>query len=466
MMAYSLRERLLAWVMLPLVGAVAIDAWISHGSASATASVVQDRLLVGSARIVAEQLHDEDGVFQQPIPPAALELFDSSDIDRIYYRVTSESGQMVTGYGELALPSRKLQPETPLFFDSVVRDERVRVVAFLQRVMTDSGVKTAIVEIAQTMHGHEQLTTGLWLQAMVKQFVLLGLAAILILFGLRHGLQPLIRLRQAVLTREPGTELALETRVVPTELVSLVAAFNGYARRLDAHTVAQRTFIQNAAHQLRTPLTVLTTQVSYASRTADAISREESLTAIRHTVQQSVRLVNQLLTLSAAEAHESGATLMTSVRLDNVVRSVLEDLAAQAQAREIDLGFEMSAEIAVVQGHAVALREITMNLIDNAIRYTDPGGAVTSRIDVSAAAVTLTVEDNGPGIPPEHREHVFERFYRVHDRDSGGCGLGLPIVREFASRMGASVRLGTPEQGRGLIVEVRFIRLDAALEIA
>ena len=162
--------------MLPLAGAVAVDGWISHRNASAMASVVQDRLLLGSARIVAEQLRFEDGAFQEHIPPAALELFESGEVDRIYYRVTTGAGQMVTGYGELAMPEVDLKPEIPYFFDTRVRNLATHAVAFLQPVLTDQGVQPVLVEIAQTMRGHEQLTRSLWLHAMVQQLVILALA--------------------------------------------------------------------------------------------------------------------------------------------------------------------------------------------------------------------------------------------------------------------------------------------------
>ncbi len=446
--------------MLPLASAVAVDGLISYRNSSNIASVVQDRLLLGSARIVAEQLHFEDGAFQEHIPPAALELFESNDVDRVYYRVTTAAGQMVAGYTELAVPEVALQPEVPRFFDSEVRNSPVRAVAFVQPALTDAGIRPVLVQIAQTMHGHAELTRSLWLQAMVQQLLILALVAVLILYGLRHGLQPLIKLRDAVLAREPGALQPLEFKAIPTELAPLVVAINDYAQRLNRYTNAQRIFVQNAAHQLRTPLTLLSTQVSYAVRSTDATGHAESLAAIRQTVNQSVHLVNQLLTLSSAEAHglAEKPSSVTAVGLDMVVRQVLEDLAGQAQAKEIDFGFEMVGTAPLVFGHPVALREIVMNLVDNSIRYIQRGGIVTSKIAVSNSGVTLIVEDNGPGIPLHERERVFERFYRVHDGDSGGCGLGLPIVREFASRMGATVTLDTPDSGHGLAVTIEFPR--------
>ena len=133
-------------------------------------------------------------------------------------------------------------------------------------------------------------------------------------------------------------------------------------------------------------------------------------------------------------------------------------MAGRAQSKDIDLGFETNVEHDVVVGHVVMLREIVMNLVDNAIRYTQSGGVVTSRIDLVEDFVLFSVEDNGPGIPPAERQRVFERFYRVHDKDSDGCGLGLAIVREFATRLGAQIALREPVNGRGLVVQVRFVR--------
>ena len=455
-MAHSLRGRLLAWVMLPLAGAVVLAGVVSRQNAEATAAVVQDRLLLGSARIVAEQLRFEDGSIQDPIPPAALELFQSSDLDHVYYRVVTSDGRTVTGYPEFQLSDARLQPETAQFFDASVRGQAVRAVVYLQPVLTETGIQPVRVQIAQTLQGRSALAKSLWMQAMVQQLATLALVALLVWVGLRNCLKPLLRLRDAVLGRRPGSLHALEIAAVPVELSPLVDAINEYAMRLERHTSVQQSFIQNAAHQLRTPLTLLTTQVSYAIRASDLAGRSESLSAIRQTVQQSVRLVNQLLTLSSAEVHGPGELHDAQGRLDEVVRRVLEDMAGRAQSKRIDLGFEAAASDVCVRGHEVTLREIVMNLVDNAIRYTQAGGIVTTRITVAPGAVTLTVEDNGPGVPEPERERVLERFYRIDDRDSDGCGLGLAIVKEFSSQLGATLALRTASGGAGLAVDVVF----------
>ena len=455
-MAHSLRGRLLAWVMLPLAGAVVLAGVISRQNAEATAAVVQDRLLLGSARIVAEQLRFEDGSIQDPIPPAALELFQSSDIDHVYYRVITSDGRTVTGYPEFQTSDAKLQPETAQFFDAAVRGQAVRAVVYLQPVLTETGIQPVRVQIAQTLQGRSTLAKTLWMQAMVQQLATLALVALFVWIGLRNCLKPLLRLRDAVLGRRPGSLHALEIDAVPVELSPLVDAINEYAMRLEHHTSVQQSFIQNAAHQLRTPLTLLTTQVSYAIRTSDLAARSESLSAIRQTVQQSVRLVNQLLTLSSAEVQGPGELHGEQGALDEVVRRVLEDMAGRAQSKRIDLGFESATHDVRVPGHPVTLREIVMNLVDNAIRYTPAGGIVTTRIAAGPDGVTLTVEDNGPGIAPAERERVFQRFYRIDDSDSDGCGLGLSIVKEFSAGIGARVALRTPSSGVGLAAKVIF----------
>lgn len=458
----SLRAGLLRRVVLPLAAAVAIDAAITYVNAHNTATMVQDRLLQGSARIVAEQLRFEDGAFQLHIPPAALELFQASQVDRIYYRVTTASGQLLAGYEDLAAPSGKLQQELPFFFDTIVRDETARAVAYLQPVVGAPDGAPVLVEIGQTMRGHAQLARGLWMHAIAQQLVILALAAALVAWGLRKGLQPLIRLRDLMLARQPGTLQPLHTADVPAELAPLVGALNHYIARLEEHAGAQRVFVQNAAHQLKTPFALLTTQAAWAARSAHGSAKDEAIAALRRTLQQAVRLLNQLLTLSAADAASDASPAAPPTRLDRMVAQVLEDLSPLAQSRSIDLGYAQRGGAPLVRGSPLALREIVLNLVDNAIRYTPPGGAVTVHLDGQAGGVELAVEDNGPGIAPALHDKVFERFFRVDDNHSDGCGLGLSIVREFALRLGAQVLLGTPPSGRGLLVTVRFASDDSA----
>jgi two-component system sensor histidine kinase TctE len=406
-------------------------------------------------RIIAEQTYYQSRELHVEVPPAALELFESSSPDRVYYRVASPRGTLLLGYAELPPPPVSLRAEEFTHFDGTVRGEPVRVAALAQPVVGAPDHDPVLIEVAQTLQSHRALATQMWKQALRQQLAMLGLAIVLVWLGLHFGLRPLIRLRDAVLGRQPGVLEPLDPGPVPQELAPLVGAMNEYVRRLDEHMAAHGRFVAYASHQLRTALTVLNTQVSFALRNEDAAMRQDALQAIRDGVRHGIRLVNQLLTLFMAEAGAHGPSRQAEVDLAEVVERVLEELAALAQSKNIDLGFEQQGS-AVVRGMPSMLHEMVANLVDNAIRYTPAGGTVTAAIEADAQRVILRIEDNGPGIPAEQRERVFERFYRLHDDAPGGCGLGLPIVREIAAASLAKVTLADPPGGRGLVVSVTF----------
>jgi two-component system sensor histidine kinase TctE len=454
-MPKSLRLQLLAWLLVPLPLLVLVTNWLSYRHASQTATAVQDRMLRGALRVIAEQTYYRAGELHAEVPPAALELFESASDDRLFYRVVSPQGTLLLGYPELAVPAAALHAEELTYFDATMRGEPVRVAALAHPLIGAPEPQTVLIEIAQTLHGKHALAAQIWRQAIQYQFVVLALAVVLVWLGLRFGMRPLMRLREAVLERHPGALEPLNTAAVPHELAPLVEALNEYVRRLDRNMAEHGRFVAYASHQLRTALTVLNTQLSYALRSADPAAREEALRAMRDGVRNAIRLVNQLLTLFVAEAARHSGPREAQADLAEVVKHVLEELASAAQAKSIDLGYEQHGG-ALVRGSAGMLHELVSNLVDNAIRYTPAGGVVTARLETAGQRVTLRIEDNGPGIPAEERERVFERFYRLHEAaESGGCGLGLPIVREIAATSGARVALSEPPGG-GLAVSVVF----------
>ena len=454
-MPRSLRLQLAAWLAVPLGFLVVVNTWLSYREATATATAVQDRMLLGSIRIIAEQAYYRGGELHVEVPPAALELFESASRDRVYYRVVSARGTLLLGYPELGLPPQPLAAEEFTHFDATMRGEPVRVAAIAHPLIGAPEPETILIEVAQTLRSHRELAAQIWEQAIVHQLIMLALAVGLLWLGLGFGLRPLIRLRDAVLERRPGTLEPLAAGTVPQELAPLVAALNEYVSRLDAHMAAHGRFVAYASHQLRTTLAVLNTQVSFALGSKEATAREDALRAIRDVVRDAIRLVNQLLTLFMAEAAAHGTQRQAEVDLADVVKRVLEESAGAAQAKSIDLGFDQRGS-ALVHGTPSLLHELVANLVDNAIRYTPQGGVVTAAIAGAADHVTLRIEDNGPGIPPEQRERVFERFYRLHDSGTGGSGLGLPIVREIATATRARVELSAPPGRQGLVVSVVF----------
>jgi two-component system sensor histidine kinase TctE len=297
----------------------------------------------------------------------------------------------------------------------------------------------------------------LWLHAVAQQLFILFLATTFILFGLHRGLQPLIRLRNDVRDRKEGSLQKLRIHNIPSELTPLVDSFNDYMERLENYTAQRGAFIQNAAHQLRTPLTVLNTQMSDALRAHDKTDADLSLMAARKTLQQTVRLVNQFLLLSSAEAFAVELAPLSTQACCDIVQTVLEELSSLAHSKQIDLGFERSGGDTVISSSSFALKEIAINLVDNAIRYTPAQGVVTVRIQSADESMTLVVEDNGPGVAMESREKIFQRFYRERSADTVGSGLGLTIVKELAAQCNATVAVAASSaDGNGLLVSVVF----------
>ncbi|SOC82505.1 two-component system, OmpR family, sensor histidine kinase TctE [Ensifer adhaerens] len=445
----SLYTQLLVWVLLTLLGVLTLNIYFSMRQAVQISSIVTDNTLMGSARMIAEAVRtDEQGNVTVEIPPAALENFANGYGDRVYYSVRTAWGTMIAGYSELEAPPVSGQGRTMRF-----RNEEVRALAIEHPVIGLEKDGTISVTVAVTLNGETDLARRLWTSDFLNQFLLVIVAGVVTLLGLKRGLAPLMRLREAVIASRRERLEPFDPGSVQTELRPLVQALNDYMARVQRQMASQRRFVANAAHQLRTPLTLLTTQASVAARESDEERRRDALNALIRSTRQASRLAEQLLTLTRAEP---GSRTPRAERIDmaEVARLVLEAQAEDALKRGIDLGLEGEGEAPVV-GDGTMLREMVVNLVDNALRYTPTGGEVTVRVAHLDGDVVLTVDDNGPGIPEEEREHVFERFYRIMGTQAEGSGLGLAIVREVVEGAGGTVMLATSNAG-GLSVRVRL----------
>ena len=244
----------------------------------------------------------------------------------------------------------------------------------------------------------------------------------------------------------------------------LVTALNDLLERLRKALERERAFMADAAHELRTPLTALHLQVGMLARASGESERTAAMGTLSAGVQRAIRLVEQLLALARQEPRAEGRRV--PVRLDDLAREVVAELVPLADAGRIDLGVE-AAQPATVRGDADELRTLLRNLVDNAVRYTPAGGRVDVTVEAAVAAspgasptaasgARLTVSDTGPGIPPEDRERVFDRFYRRAGTEPPGSGLGLAIVKAIADAHGATLTLADGPGGKGLTVTVSF----------
>lgn len=451
----GLRLRLLAWVLVPLAGLVAVNLWITADAVRATADTVVDRMLTASARAIAEQTALDDGVIDAMIPPVALEMFSTGHRDRVYYRVQQADQRLLTGYPDLPLPATLPAVLQQVLYTGSYRDQPLRLVAFSHPVAGAGAASPVLIVVGATLNSRDAMASELLVGAGEQQALLLLVAGLVLAAGIGRALAPLLRLRDAVLDHDPNGLEPIRVPAVPDELRPLVEALNTYMQRVRLQMAAQRRFVANAAHQLKTPLALLGTQASFAERATDPDERREALAALRRTTRQTARLASQMLTLSRAEA---GARRPRAdpVDLAAAARRVLDGFTDTALGRGVDLDGEprLTGGPFLVTGDGTMLREMIVNLVDNAVRYTPAGGTVRLFLNGDGATCRLRVEDDGPGLPEKERPHVFERFYRVPGTAAEGSGLGLAIVKEVCEAAGGTVVLGVPATGRGLAVEV------------
>jgi two-component system OmpR family sensor kinase len=311
-----------------------------------------------------------------------------------------------------------------------------------------------VVQVAQPMSVRQNLAAGMALRALVPLLLLLPVLGILIWLTIGRGLRPLDRIASALGRRTPDSLAALSQDGLPSEIVPLVQALNDLLARLARALESQKAFVADAAHELRTPLTAVQLQIQLAERAKTEEERKTAFAQLKQGQTRAAHLVQQLLTLARQEPGVA-AQPHSAVDLAEVMRLVVSEHAALAAERNIDLGVSHQEE-ARIAGDFEALRVMLGNLIDNALRYTPPGGTVDVALQLREGATVLEVSDTGPGIPEADRERVFDRFYRREIDRASGSGLGLAIVKNIADRHHAGILLQDRETGPGLRVCVSF----------
>jgi two-component system OmpR family sensor kinase len=269
-----------------------------------------------------------------------------------------------------------------------------------------------------------------------------------------RGLAPLGRIASAVKERSPTALTPVPSDGLPQEIRPLADSLNDLLARLDQSFALQRRFAADAAHELRTPLTALNLQVQLAERAQGDEDRARAFERLRQGIRRATRLVQQLLTMARLDP-DAAAAPPAAVEVGTLVASVVDDARPTARERGVELVCQNLSGGASVSGSEDALRILFNNVVDNAVRYTPPGGRVSVLCERDGDSVQVAVEDTGPGIPEEERERVFDRFYRGRAAEGSGTGLGLAIVSQVAEMHRGRVMLESGPLG-GLRVRVRL----------
>jgi len=435
----SIRTRLLVSLLSVVLLSAAASAALTYTNVLSEAEALFDYQL----RQMALSLRDQG--FIAPDQAAALA---NDDFDFVVQIWSVDGTRIYASHPGLALPPRavlgfaeiRLGNETWRIFSTTTHDR--------------------VIQVAQPLAIRRQLAAQAALRGVAPILALVPILALAIGWSVGASLRPVKRLAEEVKRRDADALEPVDESGLPAEVSPLIEAINALLERLRSAFDAQRAFVSDAAHELRSPLTALKLQLQLQQRSSDAASRAQANEALAAGIERATRLVSQLLTLARAEPggpHEP----LTPTDLAEAARQAVADVVPLADAKSIQLALQAHPNC-IVEGDASALRILVRNLADNAVRYTPDAGRVELAVGEDAGQILLTVDDSGPGIPASERERVFDRFYRragseEAGREDTGSGLGLAIVQTIAQRHAASVRMTDSALG-GLRVEVRFAR--------
>jgi len=459
--ALSLRRVLLLLLMPGLLLIGAAEVWQTWRTAVDAANAAYNRSLLGAIKAMDANISTDSGGLAVELPYRLLEFFELTASGHVYYRVATENSLVDIGNADLPPPPGVLVTGQAQFTDAVYFDEPVRIGSYARVLGQPLGGQSAgqrlIIQVAETLESRQAFTRTLVLQAVARDVLLLGTATILMILAVGWALRPLARLHGEVQARAAQDLRPIDTKGIPADVLPLVNAINFHIERNRPHTEARQRFVDDASHQLRTPLTTLATQVGFALREVDPVQQREALAAIKAQLEETVRQTNQMLALARLDSADVTLDLLDVTTLtENITR----EWWSEARAAGIDLGFEPDAGPLLLRLHAGLFKEALSNLLHNAIRYTPGGGQVTVKLRRNASHGIIAVLDSGPGLPPNELARAGDRFFRGSGVTQPGSGLGLAIVRSIAGRMGGELHINNSPTGPGLVVAIELPLAD------
>jgi two-component system, OmpR family, sensor histidine kinase TctE len=463
--AISLRRYLLLGILAPVCLLVALNTASLYRQTLDALNTAYDRTLLASAKSIGEQLdvsgYDARARLRVTVPYAALEAFEADNQSRLFYRVSSLGGEMVSGFADLPFWRGRIPAQPPYaalvdFYDDTFQGEAVRVAVLLQPVASSQGRAMAVIQVAETLELRHSLARNILYDTLWRQALLIAVIALVAVFVVQRATRPVRRLSARLQARPEGDLTPIEAPDAPRELLPLVEATNAVMARLQHLLDNQKRFVRDAAHQLRTPLAVLKVQVQSALR--GDIDAHGALGEINQTVDRATLLANQMLSLAKVEQLRQQPEPDTGAPepdLAQVVRAVALDLSPLIAAKDID--FSIETEPARIDSHEWMLAELTRNLLHNAIKQTPAGGALAVRVVRDSRHAALTIADSGGGISAELATRLFQPFSA--ERVGYGSGLGLAICNEIIDALGGSISLDNR------LAHGRVVGLDATARL-
>ncbi len=446
----SLRRTMLLVLLPGMLLVMGLEIVVSWRSALGAANAAYDRSLLGAIKALDANISSASGGLSVELPYRLLEFFELTANGRVYYRVASGDGLVEIGSADLPAAPQPMVNGQPQFSDAVYYGEAIRLGSYARALprplSSGSNSNQVVIQIGETLESRQDFTRRLVLETLARDVLLLLAGVLLVVAAVNWSLRPLQRLRNDVLQRSPQDLTPLTSHNIPHDVQPLVEAINHHVMRYREAMEARRLFLDDASHQLRTPLTTLATQVSFALREPNPALMHKALLAIKLQVEETVRQTNQMLSLARADTVDLVREPCDLVALAQEVTRAAWPLA---RLKHIDLGFETVGEALMpVNAHAGLLKEALTNLLHNALHHTLPGAKVTVQAGIKPMAIAggggqhavVCVIDTGPGMSPAEQLRAGERFFRGSSSASGS-GLGLAIAKAIAQRHGGDLHL-------------------------
>lgn len=438
----SLRQRLLALVLAVIaVVWLGTAAFTYHDASEEFDEVLDGHLAQAAALIVVQASHDLDELETEHAP--LLHKYSR----RVAFQVWDQEHRLRLHSANA--PQQPLADQESGFSDTTIEGKRWRV--FSSR--DESG--QFLIHVAERTEVRDELARHIARNLLQPLLISLPLLAILLWLAVARGLQPLTSLARQIEQREPDNLAALDATAAPREVMPLIGRLNRLFARIAASLQKERRFTADAAHELRTPVAAIKAQAQVARAATSAEERNHALDNAILGCDRAAHLIEQLLTLARMDALDGSSIVPCQLR--SIAAETIALLAPAALEKNVRLEL-LTDEEATVRGNPELLRVLLRNLIDNSIRHSPAGTSVQVSIASTAGAVSLSVCDDGPGIPAEERDRVMERFYRPLGTQASGSGLGLSIVKRIAEIHDAEIQMRPAKDERGLCVTIRFIR--------
>jgi two-component system sensor histidine kinase TctE len=452
--AWSLRTRLVVWLIVPVALLMALDTVGLYQRALVTLNSAYDRSLLGSARMIGDLLEVRNNKLVSIVPYTVIEFYEADNRSRLLYRIKGFHGEHVAGYTDFpedpaGVPAKATYPITVSFFDADYQGEPLRVASLYQAVASSDDRGLALVQVAEPLSLRQDKARRLLRETVAWQLAYLLATIAVTWLVVTAFLAPLRRLEQTLLKRGPG-ELSPIALPAVRELDPLVGALNEVMGRLGELLGHQRRFIRDASHQLKTPLAVMKIQLQLAQRGGPP--EPQFIDELAETTARAVNVTNQLLALAKIE-QVRGQAETAPVDLAATARQVVVGLSPLISER--GLHFELTGDQPVLRAHSWMIEQLLANLLSNALRHTPDGGSLG--IEVRAGEeIVLRVWNHGAPIAPDIADRLFEPFSTTDPLH--GTGLGLAICREIVRWLDGSIELRNFDSPQGSGVEA-IVRL-------